>query len=227
MPDFFISYTRPDRPWATWIAWHLEAAGWSTVLDVWDFRPGHNWALTMQQAATQAQRTLLVLSPDYLTSLYPQPEWAAAFAIDPTGAHGTLLPVRVRDCTPPGLLRALVYVDLVGLGADAARDALLAGVQQGRGKPSTAPPFPGTPPPFPGSTPAPASGPPAPLRQSWAWLQQHRTWALAGLGVALLGLAWLAWPRGDVNIITHPSGPAVIQTGGGTVHINAGEEKRQ
>lgn len=109
------------------------------MLDVWDFRPGHNWVLAMQQAATQAQRTLLVLSPDYLTSLYPQPEWAAGFATDPTGVHGTLLPVRVRDCTLPGLLRTLVYVDLVGLSEAAARDALLAGVKQGRGKPSTAP----------------------------------------------------------------------------------------
>jgi hypothetical protein len=231
MTDFFISYTRPDRPWATWIAWHLEAAGWTTVLDVWDFRPGHNWALAMQQAAVQAQRTLLVLSPGYFTALYPQAEWAAAFAADPIGTHGTLLPVRVRACTPPGLLRTLVYTDLVGLPEDAARAALLAGVPQGRGKPATAPPFPGSgtaPPPFPGSTAAGVPTLPTRLRRSWAWLGQHRAWVLGGL-VLLLGLldGMLAVraPR-EVNTITAPAGPAVIQTGDGTVIVHQGEEKR-
>ena len=38
--DFFISYTQVSRPWAEWIAVQLEAAGYSTVLQAWDFRPG-------------------------------------------------------------------------------------------------------------------------------------------------------------------------------------------
>jgi phage replication-related protein YjqB (UPF0714/DUF867 family) len=37
--DFFISYTGADRAWAEWIAVQLEAAGYSTVLQAWDFRP--------------------------------------------------------------------------------------------------------------------------------------------------------------------------------------------
>jgi TIR domain len=36
---FFISYTQVNRPWAEWIAVQLEAAGYSTVLQAWDFRP--------------------------------------------------------------------------------------------------------------------------------------------------------------------------------------------
>ena len=30
--DFFISYTTADKAWAEWIAWHLEEAGYSTVV---------------------------------------------------------------------------------------------------------------------------------------------------------------------------------------------------
>jgi len=30
--DFFISYTGADRQWAEWIAWHLEQAGYSTII---------------------------------------------------------------------------------------------------------------------------------------------------------------------------------------------------
>lgn len=140
--DFFISYNRADRGWAEWIAWELETEGRTTFLHAWDFRPGGNWALDMQTGA-QAQRTIAVLSPDYLEALYTQPEWAAAFAQDPTGERRTLLPVRVRKCEPKGLQKPIIYLDLVDLDEAAARAALLAGVNPGRAKPKTAPGFPG------------------------------------------------------------------------------------
>jgi hypothetical protein len=35
--DFFISYTAADQAWAEWIAWQLEAEGYTTVLQAWDF----------------------------------------------------------------------------------------------------------------------------------------------------------------------------------------------
>jgi hypothetical protein len=36
--DFFISYTSADRAWVEWIAWELEAAGYRTLIQAWDFR---------------------------------------------------------------------------------------------------------------------------------------------------------------------------------------------
>jgi hypothetical protein len=68
MKNFFISYNRADKAWAEWIAWQLEKAGFTTVIQAWDFRPGSNFVLEMQQAATEAERTVAVLSPDYLKS---------------------------------------------------------------------------------------------------------------------------------------------------------------
>jgi hypothetical protein len=38
--DFFVSYTQTDRAWAEWLAWELEAAGYTTVLQAWDMPPG-------------------------------------------------------------------------------------------------------------------------------------------------------------------------------------------
>src|ERR687884_2012487 len=102
--DFFISYNRADRAWAEWIAWQLEEAGYTTVIQAWDFRPGGNFVLDMLRAA-EAQRTIAVLSPEYLTALYTQPEWAAAFAEDPASNLGVLLPVRVCPFDAPRLLR--------------------------------------------------------------------------------------------------------------------------
>lgn len=159
--DFFISYNKADRAWAEWIAWQLEAAGYTAVVQAWDFRPGGNFALDMQRAAEQAERTIAVLSPDYLNSSFTQPEWAAAFAQDPTGDEGRLLPVRVRECDLKGLLSPIVYIDLFGLQRPVAKNALLEGVKRERAKPGTEPHFPADQaravsdePRFPGSLPS-------------------------------------------------------------------------
>ncbi len=160
--DFFISYNKADRGWAEWIAWQLEAEGYSTIIQAWDFRPGSNFVLEMDHATTVAKRTIAVLSPDYLDALYTKPEWAEVFRQDPTGKDGKLLPVRVRTCTLKGLLAAIGYIDLVGRNnALAAQNVLLAGVHRSRAIPSTAPIFPGDaspqppepPPAFPGNWP--------------------------------------------------------------------------
>jgi tetratricopeptide (TPR) repeat protein len=153
--DFFISYTRADERWAEWIASQLNQAGYKTVLMAWDFQPGSNFMLEMQHAAAKAERTIAVLSPAYLQSAYCQPEWAAAAAADPTGAQRKLVPVRIAECQPDGLLSQVVWIDLVGLDEATAHQKLLDGIKTGRAKPTTAPAFPGAQPkaapPFPGA----------------------------------------------------------------------------
>ena len=145
--DFFVSYTGPDADWARWIAVELERAGYTTVSQVLDFRPGQDFVHEMHRAAASADRTVAVLSPAYFGSRFGAAEWRAAFAADPTGELGLLVPVRVADCRPPGLLRARVYIDLVGLDANAARRRLLDGVESLPARPTTAA--------FPGSAPSP------------------------------------------------------------------------
>ena len=162
--DFFVSYTGADERWAQWMAWHLEQAGYSTRLMAWDFRPGADFVREMNQALKECQRTLIVLSPSYLKSAYCLPEWTNTFGDDPTGEQCKLLPVRIADCSPGGLLKTRIYIDLIGLDEPAAREKLLAGVRSERAKPAKAPAFPGggkTPttstrgaPAFPGALPA-------------------------------------------------------------------------
>ncbi|HEV2914520.1 MAG TPA: TIR domain-containing protein [Pyrinomonadaceae bacterium] len=142
--DFFISYNKADRLWAEWIAWQLEEEGYTTILQAWDFRPGSNFILEMQRAATEAKRIIAVLSPDYLSSRYTQPEWAVALAIDPTGEKGTLLPVRVRECDLHGLLPQIIYIDLLGIEESVAKNVLLTQVRRERAKPKKQPAFPVT-----------------------------------------------------------------------------------
>jgi hypothetical protein len=195
--DFFVSYTSADKTWAEWIAWQLEGAGYSVVIQAWDFRPGENFVVEMQTAAAEAERTLLVLSDDYLKSAFGRSEWAAAFAQDPTGAARRVVPVRVKPCEPDGLLRAIIFVDLVGLSDEDARTRLLEGVEDDRAKPETAPVFPGgaAAPVFPGPQPmetlAALDAPVEPVTAAWSLLR-HVGAGAVGLAVLALGSGALA-----------------------------------
>jgi hypothetical protein len=127
--DFFISYNKADVHWATGIGDWLDQAGYSTILQAQDFVAGSNFVSEMHKAVQQGKRTLAVLSPDYLGARFPEAEWTAAFAKDPTGENRTLITVRVRDCKPPGLLASIVYIDLVGLNPSDAQKRLVSEVQ--------------------------------------------------------------------------------------------------
>ena len=144
--DFFVSYTQADRAWAEWVAWTLEEAGYRVLVQAWDFVPGSNWVQRMQDGVAGAARTVVVLSPDYLGSVFGGAEWQAAWAADPAGRGRKLLTVRVAECDRPGLLGQVVGVDLFAVAEAKARSRLrdiVARAIAGRAKPATAPDFPG------------------------------------------------------------------------------------
>lgn len=134
--DFFISYNRADEEKAVWINWKLKSNGFTTVIQVEDFGPGNNFVLAMQKAATEATRTIAVLSPDYLQSKFAAPEWAAAFVQDPLGEQRIFIPVRVRSVELTGLLKAIVYIDLVDMDEEEAEARLLSNIQEVAGRPN-------------------------------------------------------------------------------------------
>lgn len=140
--DFFISYNKADKDWAEWIAGQLEETGYTTTIQAWDFRAGNNFIIEMQKATISANQTIAVLSEAYLTALYTQTEWAAAFVQDPTGEKRMLIPVRVSEVTPTGLLRTIIYIDLVGVDEGEAKSRLLTEINPGRRPIITPPPFP-------------------------------------------------------------------------------------
>jgi hypothetical protein len=192
MVHFFISYNHADEAWAEWIAWQLEAAGYSTTVQAWDFGPGSNFVLEMQRATAEAERTIAVVSPDFLKSPYTAPEWAAAFAQDPSAQERKLIPVRVRPCQADGLLAPLVRIDLVGLDETAAAAALLSGIRLGRAKPSSPPAFPGNQadpePPFPGPTNSDTE------RTSIASPDPNQTFSESEIVARIGGLRWGGLP---------------------------------
>lgn len=117
------------------------------VVQAWDMVAGRDFVHEMHKATTKAKRTIAVLSPAYLTSQFGEAEWGVAFAGDPRGEKGRLVPVRVAEVAPEGLLATRIYIDLVGKDRQAARTALLNGLQgQPAAVPTEEPAFPGEPP---------------------------------------------------------------------------------
>lgn len=161
--DFFVSYTQADRAWAEWLAWELEEAGYTTVLQAWDMPPGTAFVHAMDQALQQTRHIMPVLSPVYLRSPMAEAEWRPGFVDDPGGEARRLVPVRVEVCQPTGLLADRSWIDLVGLDEAAARAEFRDGIAaalRGSRRPDAPPRFPRAPvqptvdrPPFPTALP--------------------------------------------------------------------------
>jgi hypothetical protein len=90
----------------------LEEADYSTILQAWDFDAGAHFVTEMHRATQITERTIAVLSTNYVESSYAAPEWQEAYRSDPQGAARKLLVFRVEDCPRPRLLGQLVSVDL-------------------------------------------------------------------------------------------------------------------
>src|SRR6266851_933124 len=124
--QIFVSYSPADERWATWMAWELEAAGYRTMLQAWDFVPGTNFIDFMDRGLSQAAAVVAVLSQHYVNSTYGRLEWQAALRADPANPAGRLVTVRVEDCPLDGLLATITYIDLVGVtDPGQARELLL------------------------------------------------------------------------------------------------------
>jgi WD40 repeat protein/3',5'-cyclic AMP phosphodiesterase CpdA len=157
--DFFISYSPADERWATWVAATLEGAGYSAMLQVWDFLAGTNFIDLMDRGVSNSAIVMAILSRNYLTSRYGRMEWQAAMRAAPDRPEAKLMTVRVEECELSGLLATITYIDLVGVtDPDAARALLLERVGQalaGRARPAGAAPYPAARTPGPPVTAAP------------------------------------------------------------------------
>lgn len=121
-PFVFVSYSRVDEAWATWIASVLEGAGLAARVQVWDSRPGNNFVVWMNEQLAGAQWTVAVYSKAYFTSRWCTTEWTSALV------RQTLLPVRIEPVDPPPPLDTITWVDVFEVDEAAAREQLLRAV---------------------------------------------------------------------------------------------------
>ncbi|WP_052745346.1 FxSxx-COOH system tetratricopeptide repeat protein [Streptomyces sp. WM6386] len=152
----FISYAGPDRPWAEWVGWQLQEAGYTVELGVWHWGAGDDFVERVNRMLGQG-RIVALFSQAYFEVGRHTPYEASAVPAMRSG----LVPVRIDDAVTPVALRALVAANLSGLGEEEARNALLRAVTGPLGTPD-----------FPGATGSRRSGTPGPrlpgsLPQVW------------------------------------------------------------
>ena len=116
---FFISRAGEDAEFARWVADTLEDAGFTTILQDYDFQAGDSFIHRMNEALEAAEQVIALLSPAYLAKEFTRMELYSAIA------KGRLVPVRIAPCEIPQVMNHLVYIDLPGKD----RDKLLNGIR--------------------------------------------------------------------------------------------------
>jgi hypothetical protein len=104
---FIVSFTGADLAAGRWIAWELEAVGYTTVFQGWDFQGWRELPAGDAPRRARDRPPVAVLSARYVDALYTQPEWAAALVSDPAGRKRQLLSVRIEE--EAGRLRHAAY----------------------------------------------------------------------------------------------------------------------
>ena len=108
----FVSRAGPDSDISERVAGVLERAGYDVILQQRSF-VNKSFMGQMQAALESGARTIALLSPNYLASDYCAAEWQSVLAGDPLNKQSRLIVLRIVECEPTGLLKALAYWDLV------------------------------------------------------------------------------------------------------------------
>jgi hypothetical protein len=111
--DVFISYASKDRGWVRETLLHrLTQAGLRVCID-FEFEIGQDKTINMENAVTRSRYTLIVLTPEWLDSVYTKYEFRMALTNSLHENERTILPVLLKSCEPPPSVRALTYADMV------------------------------------------------------------------------------------------------------------------
>jgi hypothetical protein len=108
----FISYSSKDADWVReWLLPQLEDAGIKVHIDFRDFEIGTPSLINIEHAIENNQKTLLVLTPNWVQS-----EWANFEALllqtqNPSGRARRMLPLMLEDCELPPRLAIFTWAD--------------------------------------------------------------------------------------------------------------------
>jgi len=125
---YFVSYTAKDEHIATWIARILEAHGQTVRLEAWDIRAGDNFFLKMHEFLLECDICVPVYSQEYFNSAFCMEEWSNALVVAIYEKRKRVIPVRIADVKPNGILSGRVYIDLHSIHDESeAKEKLLLG----------------------------------------------------------------------------------------------------
>lgn len=116
--DVFISYSSKDKAWVRGeLLQRIEKAGLRAFIDFRDFTRGAPSIKEMERGVIECRKTLLILTPDYISSEWCEIESIMAHALGPANRDLRLIPLLKATCDKPPRLASLTYIDFTD-GAD-------------------------------------------------------------------------------------------------------------
>jgi hypothetical protein len=110
--DVFISYSKADEAWiADTLLPRLEQVGLKICIDYRDFEPGVSTLVNAEHAVARSERTLLVMTPDWVANQWSLYDSLLARTDDPTGLKQRTIPLLLQECAIPRFISILAYVD--------------------------------------------------------------------------------------------------------------------
>ena len=106
--DVFISYSTRDKAWVRGeLLTTLEKAGLKACIDFRDFRLGAPTVTEIERLLEASERTLLVLTPNYLESEWTTFETLLLQTNNPTNKNLRLIPLLKTPCDIPNRIKIL------------------------------------------------------------------------------------------------------------------------
>ena len=104
----FFSYSRADSEFVLKLAQDLRLRGANLWLDQTDIIPSSRWDSSIEAALKNANRLLVVLTPDSISSEHVMDE--VSYALD---EHKQVIPILLKPCDLPLRMRRLQHIDFV------------------------------------------------------------------------------------------------------------------
>jgi hypothetical protein len=107
----FISHSSKDKQFATWLSVDLANHGHNPWLDEWKIRAGESIPTKIGEGLENCDFVVVVLSENAVASHWVEREWQAKYWDEVAKGKIRVIPVLLRECKIPTLLRVKKYAD--------------------------------------------------------------------------------------------------------------------
>lgn len=111
MAKIFISHSSEDKDFVIKLASDLRELGHTPWLDEWEIKVGECIVTKIEEGVSKADYVVLVLTPQSVSSGWVDREWKTAYWEEIEKSRILVLPVLLKDCKIPPLLKTKKYAD--------------------------------------------------------------------------------------------------------------------
>jgi len=111
MAKIFISHSLEDEEFASKLAEDLIEFGHEPWLDKWEIKVGECIPTKIEHGVSEADYIIIILSPSSVKSNWVEKEWKMKYWEEIERNETLVLPVLIKDCKIPPLLKTKKYAD--------------------------------------------------------------------------------------------------------------------